>query len=252
MADNITVVDVEMEPSKVVAIVDRWASENEFSVHERTGKRVLFRYDRHIASASWLSVENLGAKARLSAWLAPKGLDPDAKGSFWKGNKVAIPVGFATGPLRRFKKQFNKLVEMIKRESNDPSVIPATQNEIPVRFSKDGFAKGTMVFAVIVLLNGVLGIFNSISLANAQILPGLDITFVRDGVVNLVYGALLFFCARLLKNGKALSIWLYGATIVFSVGQDLARGSKFPFLTVLFGVWITSQLLGLKKQGQLA
>ena len=137
MADNITVVDVAMEPSEVVAIVDRWASENEFSIHERTGEKVLFRYGRHIATASWLSVENLGAKARLSAWLAPKGLDTDAKGSFWKGNKVAIPVGFATGPLGRFRKQFNALSEIIKRESNDPLVIPSAEPTKQTSMSKD-------------------------------------------------------------------------------------------------------------------
>ena len=73
----------------------------------------------------------------------------------------------------------------------------------------------------------------------------------QQGIIDIALGIILFSISKLLKSGKALSIWLYGATVLFSVGQDIARGANFPFLTVIFGAWIMSQLLGLKRQGQL-
>jgi hypothetical protein len=111
MADRVTVVEVEMAPSSVMATAERWAEETGFSLHTRTASSVVYRYDRQISTVSWLSIENLGTRGRLSAWLAPKGLGPDEQGSFWKGNKIALPMSFALGPLGRFKKQFNKLLE---------------------------------------------------------------------------------------------------------------------------------------------
>jgi len=55
----------------------------------------------------------------------------------------------------------------------------------------------------------------------------------------------------LLKKGKAMSIWLYGVTLLITVAHEMLKGANFPFIPILLGVWIGSQLLGLKKQGQL-
>lgn len=253
MADNITVVEVAMEPSKVAAIVDRWAAETEFAVHERTEKRALYRYDRHISTVSWLSIENLGTKARLSAWLAPKGMDPDTKGSFWKGNKVTFPpVGIAMGPLGRFRKQFNALSDIIKNETNDPLVVEAANGPHQIPITKNSLAKFLIWVGVIVLLYGVLNLYNGTNSMTRQLFPDMAEEFVRDGLVNIFLGVVFLICSILLKKGKALSIWLYGASMLLPIGFAFAQKADFPFFPILFGVLITSQLLGLKKQGQLA
>jgi len=252
MADNITVVEVGIEPSKVVAIVDRWAAETDFSVHERTEKRVLYRYERHISTVSWISIENLGTKARLSAWLAPKGLDPDAKGSFWKGNKTTFPpIGLAMGPLGRFRKQFNTLSDIIKSESDDPIVISAVNSPYHIPITNNNFAKFFIWLGVIVFLYGALNLYNGTSSLARQLFPDMAEEFVRDGLVNIFVGIIFLVCSMLLKKGKAMSIWLYGATILITIGYAAAQKADFPTFPILFGVVIISQLMGLKKEGQL-
>ena len=252
MADNITVVDLEMNLTEVIGIAERWASKNRFFVHEKTDKRVLYLYKRHISTSTWVSIENLGTKTRLSAWIAPKSLGPDEQGSFRKGSKIPIPVGFAVGPLGRAKKHFKRLLELIKNASDNTSVIVPIQNANPPIVSKENFAKGLVVFGVIVLLSGALSVFNGIMMTAGQTFPTLARTLLQDGIVDLVVGVILLLCSTLVKKGKAASIWLYVATVLISVGQDIAIGAKFPFFPILAGILITSQLLGLKKQGQLA
>lgn len=252
MADNITVIEVEMEPSKLMAIADRWAAETEFSVHERTEKRVLYRYDRHISTVSWLSIENLGTKASLSAWLAPKGMDPDTQGSFWKGNKVTFPpVGVAMGPLGRFRKQFNALSTAIKNESQDPLVISTANDPRQIPITKNSFSKFFIWLGVIVFLNGALNLYNGTNSMTRQLFPDMAEGFIWDGLVNLFLGVIFLICSILLKKGKASSIWLYGASMLLTIGLAAVQKADFPFLMILFGVWIASQLLGLKRQGQL-
>ena len=252
MADNITVVEVEMEPSKVLAIADRWAAETDYSLHERTQNRSLYRYDRHVSTKSWISIESLGENTRVSAWLAPKGLDPDAKGSFWKGNKVAIPVGFAMGPLGRLKKQFNALSESIKNESNNPLVISSAGETKKATASKDTFSKIFVWLGVFIFLYGGLNLYNGTNSMTTQLFPELARAFVWDGVVNVSLGVVFLICSILLRNGKALSIWLFGASVLFTVGQDIVKGADFPFFPILLGIWVMSELMGLRRQGQLA
>jgi hypothetical protein len=85
-----------------------------------------------------------------------------------------------------------------------------------------------------------------------QLFPDMAKELVHDGLINLLIGGVFLICAMLLKRGKAISIWLYVGALVFSTGLEIARGADFPFFPVMIGVWVASQLLGLKKQGQLA
>lgn len=252
MADRVTTVDVKMEPSKVISIAERWTAETGFSVHEKTGQRVIYCHPRRISGTEWLSIENLGSHTKLSAWVAPGSLGPDEIGSFWKGNKIPLPIGFALGPLGRFKRQFNMFLGMIRNESSDTSVVTQGGKTFQTPWSRESFAKVFIWMGVFVLLYGGLSLYNGTSPLARQLFPATAEEFVRDGLTNLFMGVVFVTCAMLLKKGKAISIWLYGGTMLFSAGLNLARGADFPFFPILFGVWVTSQLLGLKKQGQLA
>lgn len=252
MADRVTTVDVKMEPSKVISIAERWAAETGFSIHERTGQRVLYCHHRRISGTEWLSIETFGSNIKLSAWVAPRSLDPDENGSFWKGNKIPLPVGFALGPLGRFKRHFNMFLGMIRNEASDLSVITKGGKTFQTPWTRESYAKVFIWMGVFVLLYGGLSLYNGTSSIARQLFPETAEEFVREGLTNLLMGGMFITCAMLLKKGKAISIWLYGGTMIFSAGLDLTRGADFPFFPILFGVWVTSQLLRLKKQGQLA
>jgi len=251
MEDRVTEIKLEMDYSKLTEIVHAWVTETNFSVHEKTAKRILYTDKHGFSGTKWISIENFGANTKISAWVAPKGLGPDQKGNFWKGNKLPIPTGFAIGPLGRFKEQFNGLLERIKHVSNDAPVNLNTQNANPPVVSKENFAKGLLVLAIIVFLNGALSVFNGASPITNQLSPTFAKSLLKNGIIDVVIGIILFSSSRLMKKGKVFSIWLFGIYLLFSVGYDLVIGAKFPFFPILFGIWAFSQLLGLKKQGQL-
>jgi hypothetical protein len=64
-----------MEFSKLMEILQEWATEVGFSIHEKTSKRILYTDKHGLSGAKWISIENLGANAKVSAWVAPKGLE---------------------------------------------------------------------------------------------------------------------------------------------------------------------------------
>lgn len=251
MKDSITEIELNLEFSRAAEIVQEWAAAAKFTAHEKTSRSALYHRYQNFGTTFWVYVEYLGQKVKLSAWVAPKGLEHDQEGSFWKGNKRPVPIGFTFGPIGRFKKQFADLLKRLHSESNNISA-PIMQNERHSALSKENFAKGLVTFSIIVFLNGVLSVYNASYLMSNQLFPDFGAISLQRGIIDIVIGVILFITSRFLKSGKAFSIWLYGMTVMLSVGQDLAIGAKFPFFTVLFGVWVISQLVGLKKQGQLA
>lgn len=251
MKDQITEIELNLEYSKLTMIVHNWATEIGFSIHEKTEKRIVYSDKRQLLGAKWISIENLGTITKLSAWISPKGLGPDQKGNFWKGNKVPVPTGFVTGSPRRFKEQFNDLLARLNNVSNEAPVSLKTLNANATMASKEDYAKGLLVLAIIIFGSGALSALNGVNSITNQLSPTFANSLLQDGIIDMVLGIVVFTSSRLLKSGKALSIWLYGATVLFSIGQDLAIGAKFPFFTVIFSVWAISQLVGLKKQGQL-
>jgi len=173
-------------------------------------------------------------------------------GKFSEREQDTHPCWFRGWSTRSRQKALQKTPGNDKNASDNTSVIVPIQNANPPIVSKENFAKGLVVFGVIVLLSGALSVFNGIMMTAGQTFPILARTLLQDGIVDLVVGVILLLCSTLVKKGKAASIWLYVATVLISVGQDIAIGAKFPFFPILAGILITSQLLGLKKQGQLA
>jgi len=172
MADRVTSIEVNMEPTKVFEIAEHWTVKSKYSTYEKTGSRVLFLYNRHISVSAWVSIDSLGSKVRLDAWIAPKGLKPNEQGSFWKGSKTALPIGFALGPLGRAKKNFNKLSELIKSEANDGTMVDLVTNTSAQQvLSKDNLAKTFIWLGVFVILYGALNLYNGTSSIARQLFP---------------------------------------------------------------------------------
>ena len=138
MEDITTVVELSIEPTELYEIIQSWAKETKFSVYEKNEKRTIYSKNI-IATTAWLLIENQGENAKIIAWLAPRGLNiPDAKGSTWSGRKIAIPNGFAMGPVSIYKKQFNELMEMLKSKSKNivMSHIKPKRGQKPIKNRK--------------------------------------------------------------------------------------------------------------------
>ncbi len=251
MEDITTVVELIIEPIELYEVTQSWAAKAKFSAYEKNEKRTI--YSKNIQfNTAWLLIENQGENAKLNAWLAPKGLKPDAEGSAWSGRKIAVPNGFAMGPVSIYKKQFNELMEMLKSKSKNIVRSQSSQKEgkNQQKIEKGTYVKGLAFIGVIEFLLGAVSAISASTFISAY--PEVGIVSLKNGVFNMVLGILTFICSRMLKNGKALAIWLYGATILINVAYEIAMGHKFPYFSILFGVLITWQLLKLKGGWELS
>ena len=224
MKDRITTAEVEMEPAKVAGIAHQWAAEAKFTLHEKSLNRIVYIKKIRLTMA-WLVIENFGSNIKLNAWIGAKNLGPDEKGSFWKGNKIPVLNGPRFGPASVYKTHLKKLLDMMESTSNNNPIVQPMELRDTSRnwFSKESLAKGFVVLGVIDFLYGALSVFNGASAIAKQIYPDFAITLVQNGVVHIIIGTVFLFCSGLLKNGKTLSIWLFGAVVLFNVGQDLIR-----------------------------
>jgi len=72
MADRVTSIEKNMEPTRVFEIAEHWAVKSKYSTYEKTGSRVLFLYNRHISVSAWVSIDSLGSKIRLNDGWHPR------------------------------------------------------------------------------------------------------------------------------------------------------------------------------------
>jgi hypothetical protein len=251
MEDITTVVELSIEPTELYEVIQSWATEEKFSVYEKNEKRTIYSKNIRVFNTAWLLIENQGESAKINAWLAPKGLKPDAKGSTWSGRKIAIPNGFAMGPVSIYKKQFNKLMEMLKSKSNNIVMRKSNQNEGQNQpKEKEGYVKGLAFIGIIEFLLGMISAISASTFISSY--PEVGNVSLKNGIFNMVLGVLTFICSRMLKNGKVLAIWLYSATILLNVAYEISMGHKLPYFSILFGAIITWQLLILKKKWKLS
>jgi hypothetical protein len=251
MEDITTVVEFVIEPVKLYEIIQSWATEAKFSIYEKNEKRTI--YSKNIRfNTAWLLIENQGENTKLNAWLAPRGMQPDAKGSTWSGWKIAVPNGFAIGPVSIYKKQFNKLMEMLKSKSKNIVMSQSNQRggKNQQKIEKGTYVKGLAFIGIIEFLLGMLSTISASTFISS--FPAVGNVTLINGIFNMVLGILTFTCSRLLKNGKALAIWLYSAAILINVAYEIAMGHKFPYFSMLIGAFIIWQLLTFKKEWELS
>lgn len=248
MADRTTVIEIKMDASELFEIVKNWANTTKFSVHVNDENKIM--YFKNISfNRAWLVVENMGENAKVTAWLAPKGLDPNKQGNAWTGWKIPVPNSFAIGPALVYKKDFRSLVETL--ESKTGSVIkPNKVTSIQFKTNRDVYVIIIIVFGVLNLLNGLLGLFNS-AIASSTI-KGAQELLLNTGMFHALMGVILMLTANLLKKGKLLAIWLYAFSILLSIAYYLLMGYRLPYLTIVIYIGTLSSLWKLKKDGEIS
>lgn len=247
MEDNTTIVESNMGFIKLDKIVESWALGTKFSVREKSEKRILYFKNIRLNTA-WLSIENRGETTKITAWFAPKSLGPDDKGSFWSGYKYSIHNSLAFGPIAIYRKQFNKLMEMLKTTPDNLVISQKGSNDQQKR-NKGAFVNGLVILGIIEIVSGVLSVLSASTFLTDY--PDTGNMALRNGIFDMVLGVLIFVSSRMLKNGKALAIWLYGSTILLNVAYETAISHKLPYFSVVFGALITWQLFNNKEEWNL-
>jgi hypothetical protein len=74
---------------------------------------------------------------------------------------------------------------------------------------------------------------------------------ISDGWFNIGTGLLLVICSRILTKRRFLVVWVFAATILYSVGYSYAMGRGFNFIIVFVGAYVIWQLFTLRKSGGL-
>lgn len=131
-----------------------------------------------------------------------------------------------------------------------------SENEIPPakNITPDDSTRSRLFLTLIrvMVIAGVLSVAAGVINLFAALTPSLaPETSLADGLFNISMGVLLVICSRLLTKGKALAIWLFGTTILYSIGYSYAIGRGINYLIALASAFIIWQLLSLKKKGEL-
>ena len=125
-----------------------------------------------------------------------------------------------------------------------------TQQRIAAIGHEPVFKKSTFVFAL-----AIFGVFSALagimSLAIAIMLPS-DAALWTDAVYGFSLAALIFASARTFTQGKILSVWLYGGSILLDILYNLATGNPLNYLFIGFGLLLVWQILKFRNRLELA
>ncbi|MBL8078540.1 MAG: hypothetical protein JNM55_11300 [Anaerolineales bacterium] len=250
MEDATTIVELKIQPAEFLEIVQSWVTETKFSVHEANEARTVYSKNIRLITA-WLVIENQYESVIINAWLAPKGMTPESKGSFWKGYKAPVPRGFAIGPAAIYKKQFNKLMQLLENKSKDIS-YKNTSTANQQNLKKEDLAKAFAFLGIIIFVSGAINCLSAVSLyMNSSPYSELTSTIFTEGLFDVFFGVITYICSRLLKSGKILALWLYCIAVFVNAGFDVILGHGLPYFSIIFSGLIIVQLWELKKRGEL-
>ena len=116
-----------------------------------------------------------------------------------------------------------------------------TQQRIAAIGHEPVLKKSTFVFAL-----AIFGVFSALagimSLTTAIMLPS-DTSLWTDAVYGFSLAALILASARTFTQGKILSVWLYGSSILLDILYNLATGNPLNYLFIGFGLLLVWQIL---------
>ncbi len=252
MENKTTVAELVIEPTDLSSIVDEWAQKEKFSLYESTGTHTI--YARNVrATKAWLSVENKAKNARIEAWISPKGVGPDFSGSFWKGYKVSVYNGQLIGPVAVYRKQYERLMRLLKAKSKEPA---SHETAWIVENHSSGLNKSTFVtgltgLGLISIASGVINILN-VRVVLASFQPDFADTVTVTSAFEILFGIVVFVASRLLAKGKLLALWVYGTALLADSIFNLINGQSFSYVLIGFGLLMIWQMFKFKNEWGLA
>jgi hypothetical protein len=115
-------------------------------------------------------------------------------------------------------------------------------------FKKSTFVIGLAALGSITILGGIISLVSVIILLSNAALPNLSRTILFNAIVDLIVGALIIASSRTFAQGKTLTIWFLGGSILLDSLYSLVRGYELHYLFTGLGFIFIWQMLKFKKE----
>ena len=81
-----------------------------------------------------------------------------------------------------------------------------------------------------------------------------EVTYIKiaDAIFNASVGIIYFVCAYFFTKGNQAAIWIYGASVLYSLIYAFAVGRGFNYYIAIWGGFLIYQLLNLRKTNELS
>ena len=117
---------------------------------------------------------------------------------------------------------------------------------------KPVFTASLAISGIFSILAGVISLVTAIALISNASMPSLVSALLTDTVVELSLGALILASTKAFAQGKILSIWVYGSSMVLDSLYNLATGYPLNYVFIGFGLLLIWQVLRYRDELELA
>ena len=117
---------------------------------------------------------------------------------------------------------------------------------------KPVFTASLAIFGIFSILAGVISLVTAIALISNASMPSLVSALLTDTVVELSLGALILASTKAFAQGKILSVWVYGSSMILDSLYNLATGYPLNYVFIGFGLLLIWQVLRYRDELELA
>lgn len=117
--------------------------------------------------------------------------------------------------------------------------------------------KSTFVIALLALgsmsiLAGVISSVSAIVLLSEVPMSGMVNSVLADVVCNFILGALIMTSWRALSQGKMLTVWLFGSSLLIDSFYSLVMGYPLNYIFMGFGLLLIWQMVKYRAELELS
>jgi len=132
-----------------------------------------------------------------------------------------------------------------------------TQPKIAIITDQSVFKKSTFVIALavlggIIILGAIISLFSAIVLLSNAALPTLSRSILSDAAVDLIVGMFMLASSRAFAQGKILTVWFLGGSILVDSLYSLIRGYELHYLFVGLGCLFIWQMMKFREEWEAA
>jgi hypothetical protein len=117
---------------------------------------------------------------------------------------------------------------------------------------KSTFVAALAIYGVFSSLAAIISLTSAIVFSSHASAPELANALMIDAVYGFILSALIFASSRALAQGKMLSVWLYGGSIILDCLYNFVTGNALNYVFIGFGLFLIWQILRYRNRLELA